>query len=121
MTKASRVTPLERPWALRFQRPGPEVGCVELTGVWRKEHRLPDSSEVWSEIQVGPPIHRLTFDTSHVTDWDSGLVAFAVKVLREAKAHGIESDRAGLPEGAQRLLQLAEAVPERQTSRARAR
>src|SRR5215813_12265577 len=115
------MTTVERPWALRLHRPRSDVGCVELTGVWRKEHRLPDSSQVWGEIQGGPPIQRLTFDTSHVTDWDSGLVAFAVKVLKEAKAHGIESDRAGLPEGAQRLLHLAEAVPERQTSRARAR
>jgi phospholipid/cholesterol/gamma-HCH transport system permease protein len=115
------MTTVGRPWALRFQRPRPDVGCVELTGIWRKEHRLPDPSEVWGEIHVGPPIHRLTFDTSHVTDWDSGLVAFAIKVLKEAKVQGIESDRAGLPEGAQRLLRLAEAVPERRTGRDRAR
>ena len=115
------MTTIERRWTLQVQRPRPEVGCVELTGAWRKEHRLPDPSEVWREIQVGPPIHRLTFDTSHVTDWDSGLIAFAIKVLNEAKAHGIESDRAGLPDGAQRLLHLAEAVPERQTGRARTR
>src|SRR5262245_2707477 len=115
------MTTAERRWTLRLQRPGPEVGCVELAGVWRKEQGLPDSSEVWGAVQGGPPIHRLTFDTRQVTEWDSGLVAFAVKVLKEATAHGIESDRAGLPEGAQHLLRLAEAVPERQTGRARAR
>ena len=120
MTRASRMTTVERPWTLHVERPTPEVACVELTGAWRKEDRLPDPSEVWREIDVGPPVHRLTFDASHVADWDSGLITFAIKVLEEARARGIASDRAGLPDGAQRLLHLAEAVPERQTGRARA-
>ena len=110
MTRASRMT-VERPWTLHVERPTPEVACVELTGAWRKEDRLPDPSEVWREIDVGPPVHRLTFDASHVTEWDSGLVTFAIKVLEEAKARGIASDRAGLPDGAQRLLHLARRFP----------
>ena len=121
MTRAARMTTVERPWTLHVERPTPEVACVELTGAWRKEDRLPDASEVWRDIQGGLPVRRLTFDTSRVTDWDSGLITFAINVLEEAKARGIESDRTGLPEGAQRLLRLAEAVPERQTGRARAR
>jgi phospholipid/cholesterol/gamma-HCH transport system permease protein len=111
---------MERAWTLHVERPTPNVACVELSGTWRKESQLPDPSEVWREIEVGVPAHRLTFDTSRVTDWDSGLITFAIKVIEEAKARGIESDRAGLPDGAQRLLHLAEAVPERQTGRARA-
>jgi phospholipid/cholesterol/gamma-HCH transport system permease protein len=114
------MSTVERPWTLHVDHPTPEVACVELTGVWRKEDRLPDPGDVWREIQGGPPVHRLTFDTSRLTDWDSGFVTFAIKVLEEARTRGIESDRAGLPDGAQRLLHLAEAVPERQTGRARA-
>jgi phospholipid/cholesterol/gamma-HCH transport system permease protein len=121
MTRAARMTTVERSWTFTVERPTPAVACVELTGAWRKEDGLPDASEVWREIQGGLPVRRLTFDTSRVTDWDSGLITFAINVLEEAKARGIESDRAGLPEGAQRLLRLAEAVPERQTGRARAR
>jgi phospholipid/cholesterol/gamma-HCH transport system permease protein len=121
MTRASRLATVERAWTLHVDRPTPEVACVVLTGAWRKEHRLPDPSEVWLEIQVVPSPHRLTFDTSHVTEWDSGLVTFAIDVLEQARARGIESDRTGLPDGARRLLHLAEAVPERQTGRARAR
>jgi phospholipid/cholesterol/gamma-HCH transport system permease protein len=120
MTAASPMATVERRWTLHVERPAPGVACVALTGTWRKEDWLPDPSEVWREIQVGPPVRRLTFDTSRVTDWDSGLVTFAIKVLEEAKARGMESDRVGLPDGTQRLLRLAEAVPERQTGRARA-
>jgi phospholipid/cholesterol/gamma-HCH transport system permease protein len=121
MTRASGMTTVERPWALHVERPTAGVACVHLTGVWRKEDRLPDPSEVWHEIQGGPPVHRLTFDTTRVTEWDSGLVTFASKVLAETRAHGVESDRAGLPEGVLRLLRLAEAVPERHTGRALAK
>ncbi len=115
------VTTPERHWTLHVERPTPEVARVEITGVWRKEERLPDPSEVWREIEGGSPVHRLTFDTGHVTDWDSGLVTFAIKVIEEAKARGIECDRAALPQGVQRLLSLAEAVPERHTGRAGAK
>src|SRR5687767_594901 len=97
MTRAWPSTPVERPWTLHVERTGPGVACVGLAGVWRKEDRLPDPSEVWRELQAGPPVQRLTFDTSQVTDWDSGFVTFAVKVLEEAKARGVESDRAGFP------------------------
>ena len=110
---------MEHPWALRVEHPTPEVARIELAGAWRKEHQLPDSSEVWRDIRGDSPVHRLAFDTSHVTEWDSGLVTFAIKVLHEGKSRGIEGDRAGLPEGAQRLLHLAEAIPERETGRAR--
>jgi phospholipid/cholesterol/gamma-HCH transport system permease protein len=117
----SSATSTERPWTLHLARPTPEIARIELTGVWRKEDRLPDPADVWRQVQAGPPVHRLTFDTSRVTAWDSGLVTFAIKVLEESKARGIETDRAGLPEGAKRLLRLAEAVPERHTGRARER
>jgi phospholipid/cholesterol/gamma-HCH transport system permease protein len=112
MTKTSRMT---------IEHPMPDVACVKLAGAWRNEERLPDPGEVWREIQVGLPVHRLTFDTRHVTEWDSGLVTFVIRLLEEAKACGIESDRTELPDGAQRRLRLAEAVPERQTGRDRAR
>jgi len=114
-------TAAERPWTIHVERPAAEVACVALTGAWRKHDLVPETNEVWDGIQVGPPARRLIFDTSRVTDWDSSLVTFARKILEEAKARDIESDRAGLPEGTQRLLRLAEAVPPRQTGAPRLR
>jgi phospholipid/cholesterol/gamma-HCH transport system permease protein len=112
---------VEHAWTLDIDRPTSQVARVELAGAWRNEHRLPDTNEIWSEIPKDSGVHRLTFDTSRVTDWDSGLVTFAIKVLQEARARGIAGDRDGLPDGAQRLLHLAEAVPERQTGRSEPR
>jgi phospholipid/cholesterol/gamma-HCH transport system permease protein len=113
LMKSSAV---DHAWTLHVDHPTPEIARVGLAGTWRHESRLPDPSEIWSEIE-GSGVHGLTFDTSRVTDWDSGLVTFAIKVLQEARARGIAGDRTGLPDGAQRLLHLAEAVPERQTGR----
>jgi phospholipid/cholesterol/gamma-HCH transport system permease protein len=108
---------VERAWTLDVDHPTAQVARVELAGVWRNENRLPDPDEIWGKIRTGSGIDRLTFDTSRVTDWDSGLVTFAIKVLQEARTRGVVGDQAGLPDGAQRLLRLAQAVPERQTGR----
>jgi phospholipid/cholesterol/gamma-HCH transport system permease protein len=108
---------VERAWTFDVDHPTSQVARVELAGAWRNENRLPDPNEIWSKIRTGSGIDRLTFDSSRVTDWDSGLVTFALKVLQEARARGIAGDQAGLPDGAQRLLRLAQAVPERQTGR----
>jgi phospholipid/cholesterol/gamma-HCH transport system permease protein len=121
MMRDSHTITMERPWTLHVEHPSPEVARVELTGAWRNEDEIPDSSEVWREIETGPPVHRLTFDSSRVTEWNSGFVTFARKLLGEALARGIESDRTGLPDGVQRLLRLAEAVPQRETARSRSR
>jgi len=42
---------MEHPWELRVEHPAPELACIELAGAWRKEHQLPDSSEVWRDIR----------------------------------------------------------------------
>ena len=112
---------VDRRWALHVVHPTPGDARVELAGTWRKEDRLPDASDVWRDVEAGSSVHRLSFETSGVTDWDSGLVTFAIKLREQASARGVESDRAGLPDGVQRLLRLAEAVPERQTGRTRER
>jgi len=112
---------VERPWAVHVERTSPDVARVELTGAWRNADQVPDSSEVWHEIETDPPVRRVIFDASRVTEWDSGLVTFARRLLEEARTRGIDSDRAGLPDGVQRLLHLAEAVPQRQTARGSAR
>src|SRR5262245_53869412 len=121
MRRDPHTAMVERPWAVHVERPSLEVARVELTGAWRNADRVPDSSDVWRELEADPPVRRLIFDASRVTAWDSGLVTFARRLLEEARAHGADSDRAGLPDGVQRLLHLAEAVPQRQTAQGQAR
>jgi phospholipid/cholesterol/gamma-HCH transport system permease protein len=93
---------------------GADGVLLELSGAWLSRRRLPEATAAAGELSG---IRHLGFDATRVTAWDSGLVTFTLKILGEAKRHGITADRAGLPEGVRRLLALAEAVPEKQTGR----
>ncbi len=57
------------------------------------------------------------FDTTQLTSWDSGLLSFLVKSSEFCRALGINQDRQGLSAGLRRLLELAEAVPEKKGAR----
>ena len=90
---------------------------LRLAGSWRLEDRLPGLSEVERSLEAGPPVRRVTFEAGGVTAWDTGLLTFVRKLMDESKRRGIEVERGGLPEGAQRLLNLATAVPAKETGR----
>ncbi|MEK7230276.1 MAG: ABC transporter permease [Candidatus Binatota bacterium] len=59
----------------------------------------------------------LSFDTRGLTIWDSSLLTFLSKVAEFCQQQRITMDRSGLPSGIRRLLDLAEAVPERKGAR----
>jgi hypothetical protein len=75
------MTTVERPWTLRVERPTPDIASVELTGVWRKEHQLPDPSEVLREIQGASPVHLLTLNTVGVYTLIFGALVSTAPIL----------------------------------------
>jgi phospholipid/cholesterol/gamma-HCH transport system permease protein len=77
---------------------------------------MPRAEAVRREIETAPP-RRLAFDTAQLTAWDSGLLTFLIDVSELCRQRQVTADRAGLPAGVRRLLDLAEAVPERQGAR----
>ena len=90
---------------------------VKFIGPWHLKRDVPSAKVVEGELQSSLPIKRLSFDTSELTNWDSGLIAFLVQTSAACRLRGIDQDRAGLPEGLRRLLELAEAVPEKKGTR----
>ena len=104
-----------RPWELHVSRPAEGTLVLRLAGRWRLEDRLPGVSEVEGRLEADPSVRRLTFEAGSVTAWDTGLVTFVRKLMKEGNRRGIEVDRAGLPDGAQRLLNLATAVAAKET------
>lgn len=72
------------------------------------------------EIESPDALKTVSFDTSGLTHWDSGLIAFLVQTSATCRARRIEQDRRGLPDGLRRLLELAEAVPEKKGTRSEA-
>jgi phospholipid/cholesterol/gamma-HCH transport system permease protein len=78
---------------------------------------LPAATEVQPHLDTTPRVWRLAFDTHDLTAWDSGLLTFVRQVRAQSMQCQIVVDQRGLPEGVQRLLALAAAVPEREGAR----
>ena len=90
---------------------------VRLSGKWQLRRDMPSISVVQKELARRPAPKRAAFDSSGLTGWDSGLISFLVEFDELCRSHRIEYDRTGLPAGVRRLVELAEAVPEKQGAR----
>src|SRR5581483_5413187 len=90
---------------------------VTVGGSWNLNAGLPSLAEFESALDGQPP-RRVAFDCRGLRAWDSSLVTYLTEVARLADEHHLALDRAGLPAGARRLLELAEAVPEKRGGRA---
>jgi phospholipid/cholesterol/gamma-HCH transport system permease protein len=102
---------------LRISRPNGDALLIHLVGDWRTGHDLPSTDEVQKEVESGSRAQSVSFDASGLIGWDSNLLIFMLKVRQWCAERKIECRSEGLPEGAQRLLKLATAVPERQGAR----
>lgn len=89
---------------------------VELRGDWLlSDARVPDSSAFVRLL--GADTRRIAFNCSALGQWDATLLIGLDALLRAGRERRLEIDAAGLPEGVQRLLQLANAVAEREGAR----
>ena len=97
---------------LDFNRPYDGVLLVRLKGIWKIVHPLPSADVVERQLTTGPHVEQVSFDTSELTDWDSGLLTFLMKIKEFCSQNKIRLETNGLPEGVRRLLRLASAIPE---------
>jgi len=105
-------------YEISFSRPSDDTLQIRLAGSWLIQDGLPLSNEVQNQTESQPPVRRITFDTQEITDWDSALLTFLTRVVDQSTRKQIQMDREGLPSGVRRLLELAEAVPEKEGARA---
>ena len=101
---------------LRINRPAAGTLLVELAGAWSLQGGVPSIAAVQAQVDAGPRPQRLAFDTRGLASWDSGLLMVLRDIADLCAQRHIALDRAGLPEGIRRLLDLA-AVPERTGAR----
>ena len=111
---AEQHTP--QPPALALNRSADGVLQMRLSGAWQLRADVPSASIVERELTAAPP-RRVTFDTTQLSAWDSGLLTFLTTVSELCTQLKIPTERDGLPSGVRRLLALAEAVPERAGAR----
>ena len=91
---------------------------VRVAGPWHIGKDIPSAALLTRELDGHPGAPKqLSFDAAELTRWDSGLLAFLTQASETCRERGIAQNRAGLPAGLKRLLELAEAVPEKKGTR----
>jgi phospholipid/cholesterol/gamma-HCH transport system permease protein len=90
---------------------------VQLAGAWRLRGGLPSAALVKRELESAPNVRHIGFEARALASWDSSILAFLVEVSELCRIRGIDMDRTTLPSGLRRLLDLAEAVPEKKGAR----
>ncbi|HHJ17612.1 MAG TPA: ABC transporter permease [Gammaproteobacteria bacterium] len=104
-------------YQLSFSTAGAGGLQITLAGSWETRHHLPETGRLESWLDSHPGIQQLDFDCTAMTAWDSALLTFLVRVTAIAGKNNIRVEQSGLPDGVQRLLHLASAVPERKGAR----
>ena len=90
---------------------------VRLAGAWSLRGGLPSVALLENELNAARGVKSIAFDTTELQSWDSSVLVFLVETSALCRGRGIQLQRTGLPSGLQRLLDLAEAVPEKQGAR----
>jgi len=91
--------------------------AVTFSGDWLLGAKLPGVEPVLEQFRQQPDLTAVSFTTSSLGDWDTGLITTLIAIHRDAMDRGIDFDNSGLPDGARRLLALAFAVKEREGAR----
>jgi phospholipid/cholesterol/gamma-HCH transport system permease protein len=99
-----------------FQRSGDAI-LVRLSGAWRLRGGMASDAKLQQEFARLPQPAHVVFEVQNLTHWDSSILIFLTNISELCRQHGIAMDRAGLPAGVRRLLELAEAVPEKKGAR----
>jgi phospholipid/cholesterol/gamma-HCH transport system permease protein len=105
---------MNTPAKLTVTRQGNESLLLQLSGSWTLQADLPETSELENQMSAVGAVKQVAFNTAEVDDWDSGLLTWLLDISDFCMRQNIEIDSSGLPEGVDRLLALAYAVPERE-------
>lgn len=90
---------------------------VAFAGNWLLNQKLPTADNLLQRLNNGPRPATIEFETSGLTDWDTGLVKTLVAIKQAADSNDVSIDASGIPEGARQLIGLAFAVKEREGAR----
>lgn len=97
-----------------LERDGDQL-VVGLKGTWQISAHLPGTTAIEAALDGPPAPGGIQFDSAAIEGWDSSVLTFLMGVEDAADDRNITVDRAGLPDGVRRLIQLARTVPERGT------
>ncbi|HJU09748.1 MAG TPA: ABC transporter permease [Candidatus Binataceae bacterium] len=92
---------------LQVDNTDPNRPTVRLSGVWRLHHGMPTAQQVEPELFSRQTPRLVHVDGARLAAWDSSVVSFLTGLLQICNARQITLDRSALPEGLNRLVDLA--------------
>jgi len=91
--------------AVSFIHPSDDTTVINIAGEWKLGTESSQPGDIERELQPGLKLIR--FETQELKGWDSSLLSFLIKVRDISLRRNIEVVNDGLPQGVQRLLNLA--------------
>ena len=101
---------------ITFDYSQPKVLQIKLSGQWQTNAGFPTVDEARQELSAHADLVEITFDTSKISKWDSGLVSFLFALIKECQARNIKISQEGLPQGVRKLLALTTRLGEKNIS-----
>jgi phospholipid/cholesterol/gamma-HCH transport system permease protein len=102
---------------MSLEQPAADTLKVVLSGDWKLSGAVPGADTIQQRLQTSPGVRSLVIDAREIASWDSGLLTFLVNLRKFCSQQNIILKSDTLPQGAQRLLELAAAVPEKKDAR----
>jgi len=84
---------------------------IHLGGVWRTGVDIPADLSGLPFALADRRIARVVYEARELGHWDTSLLVFVVQLERMARAYSLPTSRDSLPEGLQRLVDMAFVVP----------
>lgn len=99
----------EEKYRFETHRKGDGLLEISFIGRWCLDQNLPAAAVILAEKEEG--IRSLSFNTSQLTDWDTGFLAILRALFTLGGERDLSIDQEGLPKGVRHLLAMASAVP----------
>lgn len=90
-----------------------ESAVICISGNWKKGSELPGAGDALEQLELKPLLRTVMFNSTELTGWDSHLLMFLLKIKDHLDKRGIECRADALPEGAENLLKVVAAAPQR--------
>lgn len=90
---------------------------LDIGGDWSRDQGAEGLDGVLSLLEGAPAGSTVRIEASRLGQWDSTLAAFLLRASATLRDREATLDQSGLPTGLQRLMALAEAVPEKKGAR----
>lgn len=100
-----------------LQRRDDSTLLVQLSGAWHLHHGMPSAEELGQQLAGLRQPARVVV-AAEVESWDSSILTFLLRVADRCRQAGAALDLGGLPKGLRRMVETAEAVPEKASAAA---